>query len=586
MKVNRDENLIQFGEKTEQLDEVVNHLAIKDSGTSARYLAENTTLPRKLRTEALRLVLNDYVKIAKDLVLSDEVMYRLNWYPKFSETQLVLFWRQLASNNRDRFNEKKEIMRFKRTFYTLLLMNAEAVGFSDEELQHMFMFHEDPSETIDEFMDESDKAFYDFDYNLDGVAFEDVHTVLKKGSTVSDIRKLAKKYDIDVPKRLKKEEFVNLVCDGLRRQGKYSPETEEELRKMNAISLTRYAKVNNIKASTEMKKDDVIDYLMNHLESSSNVTKPRIEIQTLPELEEFKFSSNMLRLVKFHDDEDDEETVEEAPQMEEVKPVEAPQKEEPKPVEEPKMEEPQPVEEEKEDEDQELVEKLNKILNEKDQDADTREDLKRYNELVGVLNERLKGLEETIADMKNNPTPVEVTVNFPQPEEENEVVEEEEQQTPLQPFSYDAEFSHMSEEEKQEVAKQMMKGLKKETEVDGVSTEGMSRKEIKKMRKQLKREKNIKKAREYNDLALSKRQRRRKFWRVVKTIILVLVLLFIALTTWSILFDKNVIPHNSVTETIDKIIGYTYIFRGDSSMRQWMLKSTNDIIGLFQGGNK
>ena len=309
MKLKREENLLVVSNKQKDLNEVLDTLVAKDSKKVAQFLVENTSLPRELRIGALRLVLNDYVKLAKELVLSDEFMYRLNWYEKFSEYQLVNFWNVLESSNADKFNAEEEAVRFKKTFYLLLLMNADAVEFSDKELETLLELStpESTLESFKEFMSESDGAFYDYECNFDGMSYEDFKTVLKKCSTVADIRNIAAKYDINVPKRLKKEELVALVLEGLRRQGKANDETEAQLKKMSAISLQRYAKVNGVKASTEMKKDDIIEFIMNRIESSSKaVRKPRIQLATLPELEEFVFSKDYLREVNIVDDEDED----------------------------------------------------------------------------------------------------------------------------------------------------------------------------------------------------------------------------------------------------------------------------------------
>ena len=324
MKLKRDENLLVVSNKKRDLDEVLNSLVAKDSKKVAAFLVENASLPREIRIGALRLVLNDYVKIAKELVLSDEFMYRLNWYEKFSEYQLVNFWNVLASNNAEKFDVDKETIRFKKTFYLLLLMNADAVGFVDKELLDLLKLRtiNSSSESFAEFMNESDGAFYDYVCNFDGMSYEDFKTTLKKCSTVKDIRNIAAKYDINVPKRLKKDELVAVVLDGLRRQGKATEQTEEELKKMSAISLQRYAKVNGVKASTEMKKDDIIEFIMNRIESSPKaVHKPRIILDTLPELEEFKFSKDYLREVNVVFDEDGDEEVSSVvePVIEEVK---------------------------------------------------------------------------------------------------------------------------------------------------------------------------------------------------------------------------------------------------------------------------
>ena len=234
MKVNRERDVLVCSNKTRNLNEVLEKLVSKDSKLVANFLVEHASLPRELRTNALRVVLNEYVKIAKELVLSDEFMYRLNWYEKFSEYQLINFWNTLSTNNSDKFDEAAEVLNYKKTFYLLLLMNADAVGFSDSELEALLKLKtpESSNESFKEFMNESDGAFYDYEYNFDGMSYEDFKTSLKKSSTVSDIRNIAEKYDIKVPKRLKKEELVALVVAGLRRQGKYDEDTEAALKKM------------------------------------------------------------------------------------------------------------------------------------------------------------------------------------------------------------------------------------------------------------------------------------------------------------------------------------------------------------------
>ena len=216
MKVNRESNVLLVSNQERDLNEVLETLASKDSKLVANFLVEKASLPRELRTNALRLVLNEYVKIAKELVLSDEFMYRLNWYEKFSEYQLVNFWNVLVANNSDKFDEVQEALKYKKTFYLLLLMNADQVGFTDNELDELLALStpENSLESFQEFMSESDGAFYDYDFNFDGMSYEDFKTNLKKSSTVADIRNIAAKYDIKVPKRLKKEELVQIqvIC--------------------------------------------------------------------------------------------------------------------------------------------------------------------------------------------------------------------------------------------------------------------------------------------------------------------------------------------------------------------------------------
>jgi hypothetical protein len=69
MKLKMEENILVVSHKVRDLEKVLEKLVSKDSKKVAAYLVENASLPRELRISALRLVLNDYVKMAKELVL-------------------------------------------------------------------------------------------------------------------------------------------------------------------------------------------------------------------------------------------------------------------------------------------------------------------------------------------------------------------------------------------------------------------------------------------------------------------------------------------------------------------------------------
>lgn len=635
MKLKMEENILVVSHKVRDLEKVLEKLVSKDSKKVAAYLVENASLPRELRISALRLVLNDYVKMAKELVLSDEFMYRLNWYEKFSEYQLVNFWNILATSNANVFDAEKEAVRFKRTFYLLLIMNAEEVGIQDKHIDELMKL-KTPESTIEsfaEFMSESDGAFYDYEYNFDGMSYEDFKTTLKKCSTVADIRNIAAKYDINVPKRLKKEELVALVLDGLRRQGKVEDDTEAQLKKMSAISLQRFAKVNGIKASTEMKKDDIIEFVMNRIDTSSKaVRKPRIQLATLPELEEFKFSKDYLREVAAFDDEDDSPVeapavvVEVAPVVEEPV-VEEPVEEVAPVVEEPVVEEPAPAVEPTNSYNDQLLAAIVHLLEDREQKAAM--DDQRFNTMIDLYEKRISQLEEIIKQTISSqptptvqPSPINITVNYPNQSgvektvvvtpgqvvekevaeepvtpivietpvvEEEPVVEEpvveEEIAEEVAPVVVDSTFDTMTPEEKEQLVKAEMNGA---TTLE-ISPENKKnvRKEEKKLRKLAKKKAKLEKIRAKNDIAIYRKAKRRAFWKVVSTIIWIAVLIVLAVFTITTLIDLNVITGefaefiNTNSEKYLPFMGPEGVVR--STFSGWIKVAYNWVVGLFGG---
>ena len=599
MKVKVDENVLVCSNNTHDLNKVLDNLAAKDSQKVAAFLVEKASLPRELRMWALRLVLNDYIKMAKELVLSDEFMYRLNWYEKFSEYQLVNFWNILVTSNANVFNEEKEVIRFKKAFYLLLLKNASTVEFSDTDLDELRAIKSSATsiESFKEFLSESDAAFYDYECNFDGMSYEDFKTTLKKCSTVADIRNIAAKYDINVPKRLKKEELVALVLEGLRRQGKADENTEAQLKKMSAITLQRHAKVNGVKASTEMKKDDIIEFIMNRIESSKVVQKPRVELESLPELLEFKFSKDYLREVNIVDDEDDndEPVVEPAPVVEEAAPVveepvveevveEAPVVEEVAPVvEEPVVEE--VVEEEPVVEEvvvtnvynDELLQTLVRLLEEKEQ-KEAAEDA-RFNAMVELYEKRIAHLEETLKEIRNTPVPININIAYPtedceelvQVSAEQVVEPAEEVMEEVTPVVYDSTFDSMTEAEKAKAADQEMVACKKvDLSSDDHKVKKIEEKKVK-----------IEKIRAKNDKATFKKARRRRIRKIIGWIITLVILLAVALFTLTTLIDLAVIK-GSFAEKFDSIVGKVLPFMGPEGVVRngftWFIVKIVDFV--------
>ena len=581
MKVKREQNIVEYGSKAVKLDALLAQLAAKDSKAVAKFLVEKTSLPRELRTNALRLVLNDYVKMAKELDLSDEFMYRLNWYEKFSEYQLVNFWNILATKNADKFNEKKEVIRFKETFYLLLLINSAAVGFSDNELNELLALPKDSEETFTEFLNESNDAFYDFEFNFDGLSYEDFKAVLKKSSTVADIRNIAAKYGINVPKRLKKEEFVALVAEGLRRQGKYDETTEEKLRKMSAISLQRFAKTNGINASTEMKKDDIIDYIMNRIESApKSVRKPRIELVSLPELEEFKFSKEYLRevnIVMDEDGDDNETLVLDSTQVGTIAPT-------PEPVEE-------PVVVQQDTTSKELIESLVKLLEERGT-KEQEQLIKMYESRINFLEQALlnsqKAKEETPCCEQPAPLPIDIHVTVPETTPEVvKIIEPVVEEGTLEPVVVDSSFDELTAPEKKDTAKRLFKEAEEVVYSEDPVKKSKLRRERKKVKKLAKKQAKLdKREMKLTKIALKNEKRayrhykRRRFWKTIWFIFWMLVLLALLVLTFLALVDFEVLK-GSIVETIEQYIAYVPGLDKEGVVRKTIYDLVSKVIGFF-----
>src|SRR5690606_17293549 len=88
--------------------------------------------------------------------------------------------------------------------------------------------------------------------------------VLYKASTLTELRTIGEKYNAPIPKRLKKNEMLDIILKKLQERGELTKELEEKLRNQNIILLERYAKDHDIKVSTELKKEEIIEFILSN----------------------------------------------------------------------------------------------------------------------------------------------------------------------------------------------------------------------------------------------------------------------------------------------------------------------------------
>ena len=358
-----DDKMVLLGKEL-VLSEVCDKLANLSASQIVQFFNEiNIKLPRILNTYALRQATNLKVKEAKNLNLSDEIMYRLRFYPDFSEYQLQSFYEMVYTPNMD--------ILYKQSLFKLILLNTALLNISDEQVEKLINLEAMPYEEFSKFEDVIMSVFYDFNKDFDGIRKETIVSTMRKSATSQDIRNLGSKYNISIPKRLKRDEMQTLIEEGLRKQHKLTEEMKEKLDKLPIINLQRVAKQNGIKVSVDLKKEDLIAYLLNEVDKAKFDTRPRLKYETdlgdgfvfdlsyvmaVEEIEEFVNEENENTVVPEVKVEEPvvepvvEETKVEEPVVEEVK-VEETMPEEPKAeetvveettvetVEEPKVEE-------------------------------------------------------------------------------------------------------------------------------------------------------------------------------------------------------------------------------------------------------
>lgn len=240
-------------------------------------------IPRDLRIYVLREIMREKVAATRKsrLTLADELNYRLSWFAEFSETQLenllVFFedvelfkfyledlWIEILGY----MVEKKVTPLDLKHLHDQSLAHVRAVGL---ELPNYKTFNRDIKH-----------IFFDEPGKIDGLSLDRIRPVLYKSSTLGEVRDFGMKYDVDVPRRLKKNELADIIVQELKERKMHTDQLEKEIRKMSVIMMQRYAKDYDIKASTELKKEEIIEYVL----SNANETKETYYIPESPEVYE------------------------------------------------------------------------------------------------------------------------------------------------------------------------------------------------------------------------------------------------------------------------------------------------------------
>lgn len=220
----------------------------------------NESLPRQLRMGVLRRILEPYVKKTRQerYTLADELNYRLKWFYQYSDSQYV--------NLLNFYDDVK----LNQTYIEQLLI-AMFEHFVDNKKQDVIQqlrearkSQETPFDfkDIHNFNQELNVVFMDKKEEIDGLSLKRIRPVLFKGSTLQELKLFGEKYGIVVPRRLKKEQLLEVIFLELNSRGILTEDLKQELQKKSVVLIQRYAVDHGIKVSTELKKDEIIEYIL------------------------------------------------------------------------------------------------------------------------------------------------------------------------------------------------------------------------------------------------------------------------------------------------------------------------------------
>lgn len=244
--------------------ELIRNLTYISGSYFAQFLQEiGLSIPRKLRMGILKNLLREPVQqtIEERKTLADEIGYRLTWFSRFTDSQLVnlLEWYKSPSLQH----------KYLEDFWTVVLPFLVEKGVSELDLYKLFTRAKVDEKagilpTTKEFNKALNVVMFDDEGEIDGLSQEAFRPVVYKSSTLTELREIGEKFNAAVPKRLKKNEVLDVILKKLNERGELTKDLQNKLESQNILLLERYAKDHDIKVSTELKKEEIIEFILSN----------------------------------------------------------------------------------------------------------------------------------------------------------------------------------------------------------------------------------------------------------------------------------------------------------------------------------
>ena len=185
---------------------------------------------------------------------SDEMKIRLRFFDKFTVFQLE----KLAFG----YQMKINIDEYKKDFWDIIVRNRTELGINNLEfvkLQNLTLkYAKQPQETFEEMKKNFEEVYFEPQGYFDGTLIEDAKEVLNQSTTLTELRELGKMYGVEIPRRINKKQLIDIVALKL----KLDKEKIEEISKKSILEIERYAKRRKVNVSIELKKSDMIEYIL------------------------------------------------------------------------------------------------------------------------------------------------------------------------------------------------------------------------------------------------------------------------------------------------------------------------------------
>jgi hypothetical protein len=251
----KDES-IELNNKKVSIEKLIESFVVIPSEEIVKYLKNKEIfLPNYLHKALVRKNIAPTIASADNNdKFSDEMKHRLKWFDKFTVFQLE----RLANAYRIKIDVKE----YKKDFWDIIVHNRNELGINNLEfvkLQNLTMKYQRSSqEPYDAMRKNFKKVYFEPLEYFEGTKIEEAREVLQHATTLNDIRDLGKKHGVEIPRRINKKQLIEIIATRL----DMNDAEQEKLQKKPILDLERYAKEHNINMSIELKKLDMIEYIL------------------------------------------------------------------------------------------------------------------------------------------------------------------------------------------------------------------------------------------------------------------------------------------------------------------------------------
>lgn len=187
---------------------------------------------------------------------TDEFSYKLRSFQFFS---IHLVRKTLEENNIivDPKDYKNLFMRF---FFKNQKKFKSSIAF-DGALEKVLENPSDSNESFADCLKNFDSIFYTPKGYLDGLSLSIFKESIVETYNVPQLKDLGLKYGVDIPKRINKQQLLDLISARFM----LTEEERNEISSKAIIDLIQYSKKKGFRVSSELKKSDMVEYLIYQL---------------------------------------------------------------------------------------------------------------------------------------------------------------------------------------------------------------------------------------------------------------------------------------------------------------------------------